>query len=89
MLSADLFGLLTIRHRSASAALRSESSMKRREFIALFAGSAIRWPLTAGARQPMPVIGYLGATSRGKDARILGSLREGLKGRHVTTIPRI
>ena len=53
--------------------------MKRREFIALFAGSAIAWPLAAGAQQPMPVIGYLGATSRGKDTRILGSLRAGLK----------
>jgi len=53
--------------------------MNRREFIALFAGSTIAWPLAAGAQQQTAVIGYLGATSRGKDARILGSLREGLK----------
>jgi hypothetical protein len=51
--------------------------MKRREFIALFVGSTLAWPLAAGAQQQMPVIGYLGASSRGKDARILGSLREG------------
>ena len=53
--------------------------MKRREFIALFAGSTIAWPLAAGAQQQTPVVGNLGATSRGKDARILGSLRKGLK----------
>jgi putative ABC transport system substrate-binding protein len=53
--------------------------VKRREFIALV-GSALAWPLTARAQQPaMPVIGFLGATSFGKETRALVSLHQGLK----------
>ena len=33
--------------------------MKRREFIALFAGSALAWSTTAPAQRPLPVIGFL------------------------------
>jgi len=33
--------------------------MRRREFIALFAGSALAWPTTAPAQRPLPVIGFL------------------------------
>ena len=33
--------------------------MRRREFIALFAGSALAWPTTALAQQPLPVVGFL------------------------------
>jgi putative ABC transport system substrate-binding protein len=53
--------------------------MRRREFIIGLGGATAAWPFAAGAQQQMPVVGYLGATSRDKDTRILGSLREGLK----------
>jgi len=33
--------------------------MKRREFIALFAGSALAWSTTAPAQRPLPVVGFL------------------------------
>ena len=52
--------------------------LRRREFIALLGGAAA-WPLTTRAQQSMPVIGYLGATSRGKDARALVAFAQGLK----------
>jgi putative ABC transport system substrate-binding protein len=53
--------------------------MLRREFVKLIAGTAAGWPLAAGAQQPKPVIGYLGATSRGKDTSMLASFHAGLK----------
>lgn len=52
--------------------------LKRRQFIAGLGSVAIAWPFASQAQQRTPVVGYLGATSRGKDTRILGSLRDGL-----------
>jgi putative ABC transport system substrate-binding protein len=52
--------------------------MRRRDLIALTAGSAISWPLGARAQQPMPVIGYLSPGSPDSDDFRLTAFRQGL-----------
>src|ERR1700719_2794053 len=65
--------------------------MRRREFIAGFAGTAAAWPFAARAQQPaLPVIGFIGFGSAEASASDTAALRKGLneagyvEGRNVT-----
>jgi putative tryptophan/tyrosine transport system substrate-binding protein len=54
--------------------------MRRREFIALVARTAVAWPLAArGQQATMPVIGFLHGESPGPYAPFLPGFHEGLK----------
>jgi putative ABC transport system substrate-binding protein len=54
--------------------------MRRREFIRLFGGAAVLWPLAVYAQQrPMPVIGFLNVASPGPLRQQIAAFREGLK----------
>jgi len=52
--------------------------MRRRDFIALVGSSAAAWPLAARAQQPMPVVGYLDASSPAATAPRVAVFRQGL-----------
>jgi putative tryptophan/tyrosine transport system substrate-binding protein len=53
--------------------------MNRREFIALSSGTALSWPLAAGAQQPAkPVVGFLSSRSPEEAAVHTAAFRRGL-----------
>ena len=56
------------------------SYIARRKFLATLGGAAVAWPLAARAQQPaLPVIGFLGSTSREAYARRLRAFHQALK----------
>ena len=56
--------------------------MRRREFITLFGGTAMTWPLAAGAQQPagrVYRIGFLAIPSREQTLHLIKAFEEGLR----------
>ncbi len=55
--------------------------MRRREFILISGAGALAWPLAAHAQQAAKKwrIGFLGAASAGKYAKLVDALRAGLR----------
>lgn len=54
--------------------------MRRRDFIAAFAGVAAAWPLASRAQQPaLPTIGFLSGASSGNYQPFVTAFKEGLK----------
>jgi putative tryptophan/tyrosine transport system substrate-binding protein len=54
--------------------------MKRREFITLFGGTVIAWPLAARAQESaLPVIGFIRNTTRDDSADLLKAMHQGLR----------
>ena len=55
------------------------AGIKRRTFITALAGAAVTWPLAARSQEPsMPVVGFLGLTSREQDQGRVAAFQQGL-----------
>jgi putative ABC transport system substrate-binding protein len=52
--------------------------MRRREFIALAGGAAVRWPLAARAQPIPPIIGFVSGASANVYAGYVAAFRKGL-----------
>jgi putative ABC transport system substrate-binding protein len=52
--------------------------LRRRQFITLLSGAVAAWPLVTRAQQPMPVVGYLNASSPGNNPTFLSAFLQGL-----------
>ena len=54
--------------------------MRRRDFIKVFAGSAVTWPLAVRAQQPnMPLVGFLNVGSSNGYRPMAAAFRRGLQ----------
>ena len=54
--------------------------IRRREFVSLFGGAAVAWPVAARAQQPaMPVVGFLSSRGSGDDPQLVAAVRQGLR----------
>lgn len=54
--------------------------MNRREFIGIFGGAAVMWPVTVRAQQPgMPVVGFLRSSTADSSSKLLAAFRRGLQ----------
>ena len=52
--------------------------MRRREFITLFGGVAVVWPVAARAEQATPLIGFLSSRSPNESEALVAAFRQGL-----------
>jgi putative tryptophan/tyrosine transport system substrate-binding protein len=50
----------------------------RRDFVTLLGGTAVTWPLAAGAQQPMPVVGFLHSATADAYAAATAAFRKSL-----------
>ena len=53
--------------------------MRRREFVSLFGGAVVAWPLMARAQQPMPLIGFIRSSSLADSTVLVSAFHNGLR----------